>query len=222
MQGPNISLRPHFAVPIAEVEVPHGEDIARDLIPLFLARENDQYRNAIHRDTQHGALFESKFDVFTWPDEPVRRMAESIHSILGSVVKQLNNYSDEQFQALNFQYHAWYHITRNGGYQGTHNHPNASWSGIFCVDPGDEVAGRPDNGVVRFIDPRESAYMYIDAGNGNLQTPYHSEGYQISHRAGRLVLFPSYIMHEVFPYVGQRERIIVAFNCWIHERARRT
>ena len=36
-------------------------------------------------------------------------------------------------------------------------------------------------------------------------------------RAGQLLLFPSYLMHEVAPYFGQRERITVAFNAWVRE-----
>ena len=35
------------------------------------------------------------------------------------------------------------------------------------------------------------------------------------HQAGQLVIFPSWLMHEVLPYLGERERIVVAFNAWI-------
>jgi hypothetical protein len=31
---------------------------------------------------------------------------------------------------------------------------------------------------------------------------------------GQLVLFPSYILHDVKPFEGDGERITIAFNCW--------
>ena len=31
---------------------------------------------------------------------------------------------------------------------------------------------------------------------------------------GQLVLFPSWILHDVKPFEGEGERITVAFNCW--------
>jgi len=31
---------------------------------------------------------------------------------------------------------------------------------------------------------------------------------------GQLVLFPSYVLHDVKPFEGEGERITVAFNCW--------
>jgi hypothetical protein len=36
------------------------------------------------------------------------------------------------------------------------------------------------------------------------------------HSAGRLILFPSYVMHEIFAYQGDRPRIVIAFNCSIN------
>jgi hypothetical protein len=119
----------------------------------------------------------------------------------------------ETLAKLRFQYHAWFHITRHGGYQGLHNHQNASWSGIFCVDPGDELPERPDSGRVRFHDPRAGAQMYADAGNAQLRLPYQHGGFDVTHRAGRLVMFPSHLFHEIFPYQGERPRIVIAFNC---------
>jgi uncharacterized protein (TIGR02466 family) len=106
-------------------------------------------------------------------------------------------------------------VTRRHGYQGQHNHPNASWSGIFCVDPGEEVPDRPDSGLVRFHDPRTHIDMYSDAGNRHLQPPWTMGTLDWRHRRGQLLLFPSYLRHEIYPYEGERPRIVVAFNCWI-------
>ena len=53
---------------------------------------------------------------------------------------------------------------------------------------------------MRFLDTRVGAEMYLDQGNEHLRGQFRQGGYQYRHEAGRLVLFPSYVYHEVFPY----------------------
>ena len=211
-----------FAVPLADFRMDDPQPLCDELSRLFLEKESqgDQYRNEIARDTQHG-LFESKFDVFHWTDAPVRQIAGFCHTGVATVVNELSDYSEEEFQSLVFDYHAWFHVTRKGGFQGLHHHQNASWSGIFCIDPGDTPEDFPNSGAVRFHDPRGSADQYRDAGNNRLKMPVQHGSYQIQHQTGKLIVFPSYLDHEVLPYHGDRPRIVVAFNCWIKESGQR-
>ena len=113
--------------------------------------------------------------------------------------------------------HAWFHVTRPGGYMGTHNHPMASWSGVYCVDPGEEDPDNPDSGVIRFHDPRISVTMYMDASNNHMVAPYEPGMRTYRFKAGQLVIFPSFLMHEVAPFTGTGTRITLAFNSWIKD-----
>lgn len=207
-------------MPFATVTMPGADALRADLIELFLRREAEgpRYRNTTHRDAQQG-VFESRFDLHTWPEAPVQQLFGFIHTALATTVHQLSDYTPAQWQELAFDYHSWFHVTRAGGHQGVHNHPMASWSGIFCVDDGDAPAERADSGAVRFLDTRVGAEMYLDAGNENLRGQFRQGGFRYTHAPGRLVLFPSYVYHEVFPYWGTRPRVVVAFNAWIR-RAR--
>ena len=80
---------------------------------------------------------------------------------------------------------------------------------------------RPDSGLVRFHDPRTHIDMYSDAGNRRLGVPWTMGSCDWRHRRGQLVMFPSYLRHEIYPYVGERPRIVVAFNCWINRQGQR-
>lgn len=115
MATPSIQLRTHFAVPFAEVRVPDSERLCRELTELFLAKEGegDKWRDRYQRDTQKG-IFESGFDLFNWPEPPVQELAKKTHTALVTLVRQLNNYTDEHLAQLRWNYHAWFHITRNG------------------------------------------------------------------------------------------------------------
>jgi len=213
-----INVTDLFSTPMADAQIGEHEILCDQLRTLFLAKEaeGDAVRNERQRATQFGPLFESRFDLFRWPDPPVKAVAHFCHASLVQLLRQLTSFTDEEFNKLRFDYHAWFHITRRGGYQGLHNHQNASWSGIFCVDPGDSPGQRPDSGLVRFHDPRFCSAFHAEAGNMGLDMPYNHGGFDVHHRAGRLVMFPSFMMHEIFPYQGERPRIVIAFNCSVN------
>lgn len=215
MNTVELDVHPCWAVPLVRVQHPDAETLCASLRELFLAREADgeRFRNQIRRTSQHG-VFESAFNLHLWSDPPVRSLFQFLHTALVSVVRYVNGYSADELKQLRFDYHSWFHVTRTGGHQTTHNHPNASWSGIFCVDPGDPVAEFPESGTVRLHDPRAGAGMYRDPGNDNLIETFRLANRSHHHQAGLLVLFPSFINHEVLPYAGSRPRIIVAFNAW--------
>lgn len=208
-----------FATPMAEVRMAKPEKLTKALSKLFLEKEKQgaEFKATYKRDTQHGDLFESRFDLFYWEDAPVKELFEFCHSATTELLRQLSGYTQEEFDKLKFFYHSWFHVTRNGGFQGMHFHQNASWSGIFCVDPGDRLPDAPYSGRVRFHDPRHMAYYYTDAGNKKLLPPAHMGTVDMHHETGKLLIFPSYLMHEIYPYVGERPRIVVAFNCWVKE-----
>ncbi len=206
-----------FAVPIAQIRMADPAPLTKRLAALFLEKEaeGDKYRDAKRRDTQHGELFESRFNLFNWGDAPVTELAHYCHAALNELLLNISDYEPQDLQQLKFEYHSWFHITRKGGFQGLHYHQNASWSGIFCVDPGDELEDKPHSGLVRFHDPRGASYYYEDAGNRRLKSPANHGTIDVIHEPGKLLLFPSYITHEIYPYEGERPRIVVAFNCWI-------
>ncbi len=210
-----LKIAPLFSVPFGYSQFEEPDALCAELRELFLARDGDaNYRNQIARDTQVG-LFESKFDLHNWPEPCVQRAFAFIHGTLAQLVQQLNQYPPEIYNALTFNYHTWFHVTRSGGHQGAHNHPMASWSGIFCVDPGDSPADDKASGSVRFLDTRAGCDMFTDAGNRHMLGQYHLGGFQTRHEMGRLILFPSWVLHEVFAYRGTRPRIVIAFNAWI-------
>ena len=206
-----------FATPIVSASIPDSEQLNRELVPLFLDKEQsgDVFRHEIRIPTQVGPVFESRFDLFEWPEAPVQRLAEEVHNVLFHLVERMNGYGEQEMADLTFFYDSWFHVTRAGGYQSIHYHPGASWSGIYAVQAGDSVEDRPESGQVKFYDPRGAAFMHVDPGNERLGPGYTATPVYLQHRPGQLVIFPSWLMHEVLPYMGQAERIVVAFNAWI-------
>lgn len=184
----------------------------------FLAWERDEPpRTSVPTPVPKYAVYESDFSLFSRDDPDVRRLSQWCLNNLGELIMRLNRYSREDMQNLRIFHHSWYHITRRGGYTSGHNHPMASWSGVYCASPGDPAANNVNSGMLRFQDPRINATQYLDPGNMHLQSPYQSGYLAYQLQAGQLLLFPSWLMHEVTPYQGSSERITVAFNAWVRE-----
>lgn len=207
---------PAFAVPFAETRLPEATALNAELAALFLAREAEgpRYANPHPSMKITPRLFESEFSVFAWPEPCVQQLREFCHAALSRTIAQLNGYSAEEVARIRIHSHTWFHVTRRGGYFGLHNHPMASWSGVYCVADGG-IGTHPDSGVLHFANPLMLANMFMDPANSRLRMPYaplRGRSYQL--QPGQLVLFPSWVNHEVLPFDGDGERITVAFNCW--------
>ena len=210
-----------FASPIFDTALPNPEALNGALTKLFLGWEQDKTRTRRSAPTPvvKVAVYESDFMLFDNPEPEVQTLAKFCLQNTGYVVQQLNAYTPTEMQELRIFHHSWYHLTRHGGYTAQHNHPMASWSGVYCVDPGDAVADKPNNGALRFLEARTTAGMYLDAGNAHWREPFGLGEIAFNLRAGQLLMFPSYLMHEVAPYYGERPRITVAFNAWVRHQS---
>ena len=206
-------IQPMFSVPFVLAHLPDSQQMNAELRELFLARaaEGDRYRNPepfTHRNAQ---LFESNFRLFDWPQPCVRKLHDFCMATLYRTVGELNGYDLETLRRLHVANEAWFHVTRKHGYFGPHNHPLHSWSGVYCVThAGDDPES--DSGKLTFISPHASHTMFVDMANIRFKGTYHMGNRMLRLKAGDLVLFPSWVLHEVLPYEGDDVRITVAFN----------
>lgn len=93
---------------------------------------------------------------------------------------------------------SWAHVTRNGGYHMPHYHSNSTWSGIFYIDCDTEQNG--NNWYLPYFIERKLGLDFIDNVFSSTFVP------------GRMILFPSMLMHDAAPYAGNSTRILIGFN----------
>lgn len=211
---PAMRVAPGFAVPFAEARLPGCERLNRELESLFLARETAEYRNPSPTHIAQEELFESRFNLFRWPEKCVQELRSFM---LAAVVQTLGEVSDlgpAELARLQVHNHTWFHVTRYAGSFVAHNHPLASWSAVYCVRAGEALPGRPDSGVLRFMDTRSGADAYLDVANRRLRAPYALKPREVRLEEGQVIVFPSFAFHEVSPFYGRDTRITVATNCW--------
>jgi len=204
-----------FAVPFAFSRYPEHARLNPALRRHILEQETSgTAANPRPLTQRNAALFESHFNLFRNEDAAVQELKTFCWDQLLAVIGRLNGYDLPTLQRLQIYNDCWFHVTRRGGFFGVHNHPNASWSGVYCVDPGQHDPGKKDSGLLSFINPMITSAMHMDAGIVKMQLPYSSQVASLSLDAGQLVIFPSWVLHDVKPFEGRGERITVAFNCW--------
>ena len=92
----------------------------------------------------------------------------------------------------------WVNLLKPGGQHGGHIHPHSIISGTFYVEA--PLA----SGAIRFEDPRLPLMM---------AAPIREETFvTIQPRPGLLLLWESWLRHEVLPGTGRGERLSISFN----------
>lgn len=99
----------------------------------------------------------------------------------------------------------WVNLLKGGGHHSGHIHPHSILSGTLYV----EVP--KGSGDIRFEDPRSGLMMAAPVRGEN--APEHLQPYaRVSPRPGLILLWESWLRHEVLPHTGKGERLSVSFN----------
>ena len=92
----------------------------------------------------------------------------------------------------------WVNLLKSGGHHSGHIHPHSVISGTFYV------AVPPGSGAIRFEDPRLPLMMAAPPRAGNFVT--------VQPRPGLLLLWESWLRHEVLAGTGRGERLSISVN----------
>jgi uncharacterized protein (TIGR02466 family) len=209
-----VSLQPVFAVPLGAARLAACERLNRELEALFLARADDAHRNPMPSHIPQAETFESRFNLFRWPEPCVQELRKFVLDTVISTVLQATRLQPVDLAQLTLHNHTWFHITRQAGSFISHNHPMASWSSVYCVRAGEAVPAESESGILRLFDPRYGAGAYRDPANSELHRAFALAPIDVRLTEGQVIVFPSYLFHEVTPFYGRDTRITVATNCW--------
>jgi uncharacterized protein (TIGR02466 family) len=99
----------------------------------------------------------------------------------------------------------WANLLKGGGHHSGHIHPNSIISGTFYV----EVPG--GSGAIRFEDPRLPLMMSAPPRDKDAAEELQSF-VSVEPRPGLLLMWESWLRHEVLPGAGKGERLSISFN----------
>jgi uncharacterized protein (TIGR02466 family) len=99
----------------------------------------------------------------------------------------------------------WVNLLKTGGQHSGHIHPHSIISGTFYVDV------PRGSGAIRFEDPRLPLMMV--APPRDKDGPEDLQSFvQVQPRPGLLLMWESWLRHEVLPGTGRGERLSISFN----------
>jgi uncharacterized protein (TIGR02466 family) len=194
-----------FGTPIVIEELPDAATLNAALSTTIFACEKS------HPGTQHSNLggWQSDWEMDRWGGVAAIKLLAIGRNIANRIT------TDRQGQPVSIAWRAnmWANINRSGHGNEFHAHPGSFWSAVYYVDDGGIDADPALGGELEFMDPRgPGPAMYAP------QLAYGSAGLSVGAnevvrpRAGRLVMFPAWLLHQVRPYWGGRQRISIAFN----------
>ena len=205
------SLFMQFATHVVAHDWPGSEAHNAELQSLIMRKEADDARNNIVRSNAGG--WQSAGNLITWKEPCIdvfrRRIEKLVTNLLQELVRDLGK--DRSFRLL---IDSWANVNRRGDYNVVHTHPNCMFSGVYYVTRGNPDPDVPHGGLLEMLDPREAA-NYIQVTNTVLDGRTFFEN-----QPGRMLLWPSWVKHMVHPYVGDGERISIAYNVNVIEKER--
>ncbi len=150
----------------------------------------------------------SDTEMLRWGGEPA--LALGRHVMENALPHTNDNGARGSRPRFVFNVEMWANVSPPGASNEAHAHPNAFWSAVFFVDDG----GASEDGHLVLLDPRfPLAQMY----NSDLvfvddERRIPESSHRVTPSPGKLVIFPSWLMHLVRPHSGPRDRISIAIN----------
>jgi len=181
------------------------------ILPLFVTHlysfEPPDYIQQINQKASKFLLDLEKTSKTDTPKSNVGGWRKSLDNIEVTCLDALKAYCDLCFAEIyddgsTWGRSSWCIINRSGDYNLPHSHAGNTWSCVYYVDAGD-CSGK--NGCLLLQDPRGS----ITDSNSDM---FGISNMYITPKSGQLYIFPSWLVHQVLPYSGEKPRIIISTN----------
>jgi len=141
--------------------------------------------------------------------EQIKHHANVLHTSIG-----LNGEFYEQCVG-----NIWININGFKNFNNPHVHPNSCFSGVYYIKV------KPMAGGIHLMTPNPGYYYTIppyviddSASTGLATNKYLGEGYVEAAQEGKLIIFPSWLMHFTQPNLSDSDRISIAFNTYIKRK----
>ena len=142
------------------------------------------------------------------------------HDVTAELFREIMRCVYETFIGLGFNQEeyepvihvSWININRKHHFMRHHNHINSVFSGVYYIKV-------PKNsGDLEFNSPIADHKHVIDSDWIKNFNFFNSNTWQIPAEEGKLVVFPSWLVHFVQPNLSDEDRISLSFDCSIRKK----
>jgi len=200
-----VLARELFSSPLRGFDVPDAGPLNEELLAAITVRR--QTEGGVKVSNEIG--WHSRNDLFVRPEPAYKKIARHITNALLATIRETTPGFDLAIHDVEGE--GWTNVSEKGAFNTPHAHGEFLWSGVYYVSMPETTV--PKSGMLEFIDPRRGA-----AVGGNLRPAIFSPKFQIKPRSGLMLIFPSYLLHWVYPNQEESARVSLAFNAKIVSR----
>lgn len=195
-----------FPTPVIHFEVPGSAELNAELKAVIARQEKSD------PGTEHSNFggWQSSWDMDKWGGMPAIRLLAFARNSANRVTCNRQG----QPVVVTWKANMWANVNRAGHGNEFHSHPGCFWAGVYYVDDGGISGDAALGGELEIMDPRAPGVaMYAPQLAFNMPGGLSVGANEVVRpKAGLMVLFPAWLLHQVRPYRGNAERISVAFN----------
>lgn len=163
--------------------------------------------DGVEKSNRHG--WHSEGNLFDEPADAIQVLRAAARSAVRDATRRIRARADPG--ALRLKISGWMNANPPGGFNAPHTHPGAHWSGVYYVSQPETETG--NSGMIEFLDPRSDLPNWRILGAPALRPKK-----KLRPMPGEMILFPSFLMHWVYPNEADSERISIAFNATFRKR----
>jgi uncharacterized protein (TIGR02466 family) len=201
-----------FATPLMVFDVPDAASLNVELRRVIAARERSH--PTTHHSNQGG--WQSSWDMDRWGGAPAVKLLSFGRNVANEVTTDREGNAGHGaypgHATLTWHANMWANVNRSGNANELHWHRGSYWSGVYYVEDGGIDANPTLGGELEFVDPRGAIPTMLAPHLDVAKPASLSAKHRIRPKPGLMVMFPSWMMHQVRPYRGNAERISIAFN----------
>lgn len=219
-----------WPIPVLAIQLKGAEEMNRGLAAAIFRKEKEILAKnkpaEVAGQTQGIGAHWLEYNVLKWEDAAVRQFREIVLEGLREFYKMIGDPDDPKLKVEGIS--CWANILRFGDSLEVHHHDPGFVSAHYQVQTGyaekpDEKypgsVGRKDNGHTVYFRPG-----FLDRSHGGDQngptSPWdHEWRRSVEPVEGKLFFFPSFVRHEVRPYMGKQERLSIAMDIFVKKQA---
>ena len=187
-----------FPDPIFHFKLENYKQINKELLNYILELQKKDKKGNNH--SNKGGWHSPNFDLVN-PGPPIN-FINNFKNFLKQIME--NEFGWEYISNKQRIVAMWAIINKKNSYNVRHNHQNCYLSGSYYVK-------KPENsGDITFFDPKEAkTYRFPEIEK---ITNYSRDSITIKPNEGDLLIFPSYLYHQVGKNLSDKNRIAISFN----------
>ena len=210
MQQKN-EIKKCWSTVVGEFYNPDHDQIKKKLLVFF--EDYKKKQPSSRKSGENFNLYESRYNLHQESNQDLQKVLRFISGGVFSVFQQASKgYIWERGSDIKYRViikDSWFITYENGGFVAPHTHDNCSWSCVYYVQSGKDF-------------DKKNGATYLQSPNARLKSDIGSESFQLQLQKfepieGKLVVWPSYIIHGSYPHLGKVKKAIISANLVIEE-----